>query len=272
MKSKAGIAFPVFLLFWLMPYVSEAKVSVRGSLTHEITTKVGETYQGTILLSNAGEEPQEVKVYQTDYLFFFDGRNIYGEPGDGPRSNANWISFRSHRLVIPSKGTSEVYYTVKVPDDETLVGTYWSMLMIEGISNDSPEATGEEQGEVRLAIRQVVRYGIQMVTHIGNMGARQLEFLNTKLLREEEERILQIGIENSGERWLRPFLWAELYDEKGGYIGRFEGGRLRIYPGTSARCVIDLSQVDEGKYHVLVVADCGGDDLFGATYTLKFEK
>lgn len=270
-----SILFGFTFLLLLIPIGSEAGVSVIGGLTHERIVgnpEIGETYRGTILIRNTGEEPQEVKVYQTDYLFFFDGRNIYGEPGETPRSNADWITFSPKRLVIPPKETSQVNYTVKVPDDETLVGTYWSMIMVEGISKDSPEVIKPEEGKVKLGIRTVLRYGIQMVTHIGDTGARKLKFSNTKLLKDEEMRILQLDIENIGERWLRPFLWAELYDEKGSYIGRFEGGRLRTYPETSVRFKIDLSQVPKGEYKALVVADCGRDDVFGATYTLRFEK
>ena len=144
--------------------------------------------------------------------------------------------------------------------------------MVEVVSKVSPESITEDKGKVKLGIRHAVRYGIQMVTHIGDTGARNLKFLSTRLLKEGEARVLQVHIENIGERWLRPFLWAELYDEKGSYIGRFEGGRLRIYPGTSARYRVDLSEVPKGKYKALVIADCGGEDVFGVTCTLKFEK
>ncbi len=269
------ILFGFILLLLRIPSGSEAGVSVIGGLSHERIVgnpEIGTTYQGSILISNTGEEPQEVKVYQTDYLFFFDGRNLHGEPGKITRSNADWITFSPKRLVIPPKGTSKVNYTLKVPADETLVGTHWSMLMVEGISKGSPEVIKPEEGKVKLGIRTVLRYGIQMITHIGDTGARKLKFLNTRLLKQEERKILQVDIENVGERWLRPFLWTELYDQQGRYIGKFQGGRLRTYPGTSVRFRVDLSQVPKGEYKALVVADCGGDDVFGATYTLKFGK
>lgn len=268
-----GLTFLIlFSLLLLLPVSSEADLFIAGSLTHEREAKVGETYRGSIFIRNKGEGSQEVKVYQTDYLFFFDGRNIYGEPGKLKRSNAGWITFSPKWLTIPPNGVSQVNYTVKVPDDEILIGTYWSMLMVEEIAKSSPGATREEKGKVKLGIRQVIRYGIQMVTHINDTGVLKLKFLETKLLRMGERRILQVDIENIGERWLRPFLWAELYDEEGSYIGRFEGGRFRIYPGTSVRYRLDLSQVPQGEYKSLVVADGGGEDVFGATYTLKFEK
>lgn len=269
MKSKMCLTLIFYLL---IPCAVNAKVSIVGGLTHERAAPVGETYRGVISIRNIGDQPQEVRIYQTDYLFFCDGTSVYDVPGQVPRSNVDWIAFSPKRAIIPPQEEVAVNYTVKVPDDRPLSGTYWSMLMVEEISKSSPEAPEEERGEVRLNIRQVWRYGIQMVTHIGDTGSRKLEFLDTKLLRDGEGRTLQVDIENIGERWLRPLLWAELYNQEGSFMGRFEGECLRIYPGTSARYRVDLSEVPKGAYKALVVADCGGDDLFGATYTFKLER
>jgi len=271
MKFRTGIILAGLIFCLFMPCVSVAGVSVTSGLTYEEEAQPGGTYKGVIQLRNNGDVPQEVKIYQTDYLFFYDGRNIYGEPGKAPRSNADWITFSPSRLAIPPKGTSEVNYTVEVPDNKPLTGTYWSMLMIEGISSSSPEASRRDKDEIMVGISQVIRYGIQMRTQIGDTGTRKLKFLKTRLLKEDKGRILQIDIENIGERLLRPALWVEFYDEKGSSVGKFEGGKRGVYPATSVRFRIDLSQVPKGKYKALVVADCGDDDLFGAIYILKFE-
>ncbi|MBW2165992.1 MAG: hypothetical protein JRG74_07840 [Deltaproteobacteria bacterium] len=271
MRSKTGIILMGLFFCLIMPCVSVAGVSVTSGLTYEKENQAGETYQGVIQLRNTGEDPQEVKIYQTDYLFFCDGRNIYGEPGNDPRSNADWITFSPHRLTILPKSTSQVNYILEVPDDKTLSGTYWSMIMIEGISSSSPEVARQEKDKITFGISQVIRYGVQMITQIGDTGARKLKFLKTRLLKEDKGRILQVDIENIGERLLRPALWAELYDEKGKSIGKFKGVKMGVYPTTSVRIRIELGYVPKGKYKALVVADCGGDDLFGATYTLKFE-
>ncbi len=274
MKTRTKIICTSLFFPLLIPYAARAGVSVAGGLSHEKKSNPGPgvTYKGSILIRNTGDEPQEVKVYQTDYLFFFDGRNIYGQPGKDPRSNANWLIFNPHRTIIPPNGTATVNYTAKVPDDPNLVGTYWSMLMVEGIPKSSPESSEAEKGKTKLGITQIMRYGIQMITHIGETGERKLKFLNTKLLKEAERRVLQVDLENIGQRWLRLSLWVELYDESGRYIGKFDGGRKRLYPGTSVRHKVDLSSVPKGDYKAMVVADCGGDYIFGANYNLKFEK
>ena len=271
MKTRTIIFLTVLALPFLIPQTATAGISVAGGLSRKKQAEIGETYQGIISLKNTSDGPQEVKVYQTDYTFFCNGKRFYSEPGKIPRSNANWISFNPHRMIIPPGGTTTVNYTIKVPDDPNLVGTYWSMIMVEGIPESSPESSQTEDGKTKVGITQVMRYAIQMLTHIGDTGERKLKFLETKLLRETEKRLLQVDMENIGERYLAPSLWAELYDEHGGYTGKFEACVMGLYPGTSVRYKVDLSDVPEGNYKAMVVADCGGDYIFGANYTLKVE-
>lgn len=264
----------LFPLLFSLAVAGEAGAAVIGGLSRNRTAQIGETYRATIVLRNMQQEPQEVKLYQTDYLFLCDGTSQYGEPGKLERSNADWVSFSPSYLTIPPEGQAVVNYTVEVPEDKSLAGTYWSMLMVELIGKGSPEwAVQAEGGKPRLGIRQIVRYGIQMVTDIGGTGSPKPYFLGTKLLAKEEGgRVLQVDLENRGDRWMKPLLWVELFDEEGRSIRKFKGGIKRIYPGTSVRYRIDLSEAPEGEYKALVVGDAGGDNVFGATYTLKLQK
>ena len=249
-----------------------APVSVVGGLTREATLQPGAKTEGRIVLRNSTDQPQEVKVYQTDYLFWADGRNQYGEPGSTPRSNARWIVHTPQQLTVPPRATESVYYTIQVPAQEDLRGTYWSMLMVEPISAETLEPPKPEEGKVTIGIRSVMRYAIQIVTHIGDTGTRDLKFADKQLLVEEGKPTLRLDLENTGERWLRPLIWAELYDQQGLSLGRFEGGRFRIYPGCSVRYHIDLSEVPAGKYRALIVADNGDEYVFGAQYDLDLRE
>ena len=270
-KGIAKIFCVIFFLWLLIPTCGEAGVSVTGGLTHEKVVEISETYQGTILVKNNSDKLEEVKIYQTDYLFFCDGRNIYGEPGKDARSNADWISFSPARLIIPSQETAAVNYIIMVPEDKSLAGTYWSMIMVEGIGKDSPEAsTAPEEDKTKISIRQVMRYGIQIVTHIGDSGIRNLKILDQKFIKEKENYLFQLDIENVGERWLRPQVWAELYNQKGSFIGKFSGGVLRIFPGTSVRYRIGLNDIPSGEYKALLVIDNGDEYVWGLQYNLEF--
>lgn len=230
---KKYILFIGIFALSLLPYKTYANVAISGGLTYENTAKPGDTYQGTITLTNLDEEPQEAKLYQTDYAFFADGKAVYGEPGSIERSNTSWITFSPSLVTIPPKGTSEIIYTVKVPLSKELIGSYWSMIMVEGIPKITPEEI--DDGKPKVGVKTLIRYGIQMVTHIGDTGTRKLKFLGTKLTKSEKERILQIDVENTGQRMLRPTIWCEIYDSKGTLVTRLEGKKARTYPGTSIR-------------------------------------
>ena len=273
MKLRYRIFLVVLLIMLTVTSASYARISIIGGLSHEKKASAGEVYKGSIIINNGDVKPQEIKIYQTDYTFDCDGTNEYGAAGELERSNAKWVSFSPNRMIIPSESTMTINYTVKVPGgDPNLVGTYWSMLMVEEIPETSPESSQAEEVVPQVGIMQIVRYGIQMITHIEDTGERKLEFLDTKLLREDEKRILKVDIGNAGQRWLRASLWVELYDDTGSYIGRFENDRKRIFPDTSVRFNVDLSNVPKGSYQSLVVADCGGDDIFGANLTLRFDE
>lgn len=245
-----------------------AQVLVEGGLTREMTLQSGGKTEGKIILRNRSDKPLEVKVYQTDYLFWANGRTDYGEPGKSPRTNAKWISHTPRQLTLAPNGTDSVYYTIQAPKEDNLSGTYWSMLMVEPIAAEIIEPP-KTKDKPSIGIRTVERYAIQIVTHIGDTGKREIKFLDKKVLVEKGKKALQLDIENTGERWLIPSVWAELYDEKGVLMGRFDGGRLRIYPGCSVRYRIDLSNVPAGKYKAVIVADNGDEYIFGAQYDLK---
>lgn len=268
MRPNALAVSAIALSLWIVPRGTMAGIAVIGALSQEKTARIGATYQGAIRIRNLGATPQTVRVYQTDYRFFSDGRNIYGAPGKDARSNAGWITFSPSLLTIPPEEEVVVNYKVAVPADESLRGSYWSMVMVEGMGDATSQAVVAENGKARIAVRQVIRYGVQLVTDIGGTGSRSLK-LDARLVRADGKRLLQVDVENTGERWLRPSLWAQLFDEKGRFVGKFDGARARVYPGTSVRKSIDLTKVQAGTYKALVVADADEDSVYGATYTLK---
>jgi hypothetical protein len=265
-----GLLLVIFIVSGL-----SAQVSIIGELSQDKDAFPGDTYTGTIIIRNDTNEPQEAKVYQTDYVFKYDGTNNYGEPGVFPRSNAKWISFSPAYVILPPQGNMSVNYTVTVPKEtETnkLIGTYWSMLMVEGIQKGSAESSVRAKDtKAQMGIMQTIRYGIQIATTITNTGTKKINILDHKVIKKEDgKRILQIDIQNTGEISMRPEVYAELFDAKGTSLGKFSGSKYRIYPGTSVRQAIDISKVAKGTYKALIVIDAGGDDVFGVQYTLKF--
>ena len=261
----------LLLVFLLLADTCFANVSVIGKLTRIQSVSPGETYEGIILLKNKGANASQVKIYQTDYFFAADGTNVYGDPDTMPRSNGRWITFSPNLLMIPPNETASVYYTVTVPEETGLNGSYWSMLMVEPSSSAGTQVLKAEEGKAELGLQVVIRYGVQIVTDIGDTGVRNIRFLDKKLVRSDTGKTLQLDIENIGERRLKPSLWTELYNTEGKNIGRFESEKKIFYPGCSVRYSLDLTEVPKGEYKALVIVDNGDENLFGAQYQLDIE-
>lgn len=255
---------------------AKAQIGIGSSLHDDTEVVPGTTYNGTIVVRNTSSTMQEVKLYQTDYTFQANGANRFDEPGTIDRSNASWTHVSSSYITVPPDASIPVNYVVEVPPElngKDLRGSYWSMIMIEGIPRSSPESVLTIDGSsVKLGVRQVIRYGIQVATHIAGTGSSQLRITDPQVVSEPgEPPELLLDVHNDGDRMIRPQTWVEIYDAIGTAMGRFEGTASRLYPGTSVRERYVLDGLGAGEYKALVVFDSGGDSVDAASYTIIIE-
>lgn len=247
-----------------------ADVGVNGKLFHEQSVQPGDSYSGLIVLKNQDSKPQDVKLYQTDYLFFSTGESFYGDPGENPRSNADWVHISTKRTTIPAGGSVNLNFRVDVPSETPLIGTYWSVIMIESIPEESPESSEADSSQLKVGLLQVIRYAYQVITNIGDTGSRMLSFTDAQLIPDEGKVILTLDVQSTGERTMRAELSCELYDDKGNFVKRIDSTSHRLHPGTSRKYKVDLSDTPRGTYKALVIVDCGDDYVFGKNINLSF--
>ena len=233
----------------------------------------GDKYTGVINLRNVSAEPHDAKIYQTDYLFYSDGRNLFGVPGSAPRSNARWVTFTPDLITVPPGQTVAVQYAVSVPKDGApLVGTYWSMLMIETITPRSPESLQRPDTAPQMGLKTTMRYGTQIVTDVAGTGRMELAFDKVRAVASHGDvgAVLSLDVTNTGDRGARPRMTLELYDGAGKLVSKVKQQRGLLFPGTSLRQDFQVGALRPGKYKAVVVADAGGDDLFGGQYDVTF--
>jgi hypothetical protein len=245
-------------------------VSVLGGLTYQMTLAPGEKKEGTIQLLNKEDVAARVRVSQTDYAFFADGRTLYGEPGASARSNAKWINVSPMNVTIPPQGSASVFYEITAPNDPGLAGSYWSVIMVEPLADAGTAAAGQN-GKVALGIQTVVRYAIQIISDIGETGNSMINVTDDTVVVRDGKTLLQADIVNVGERWLSPSVWTEFYDKGGRYVGRFDSNRQRVLPNCSVRHSFDLTSVPKGTYTALFVVDNGDERVFGTTYEVRLQ-
>lgn len=237
-----------------------AAIVVLSTLAHEHTLAPGENFEGTIFLRNSGSETATARVSQTDYTYTADGANDYGTPGNAARSNARWLAPATTLVTIPAQQVVALHYRGKIPAGSSLQGSYWSIIMVENAAGPV-DASG---------ISTITRYGIQVITHIGQTGARSVRFARRECQQDEKGAAVLLDLENDGQRLIFPRLWIELFDHEGKKIGRFGGDSVRLYPACSARYRVALPAIPAGTYQALLLADCGGDQMVGMQSDLVF--
>ena len=249
-----------------MPRAASAQISVVGSTVEEHTAAPGQSYEGTILVRNLTAEPQGVRVYQTDYLYYADGTSHFDAAGSTPRSNASWVKPSATSLIIPPNSETTLGYIITVPAIDSLRGTYWSALMVEGAPSTPPATAAKQVG-----LGSIVRYAVQLATHLPAPGSRKVSFANQTLATDSAgHRVIDLEVLNIGDRGYRPLMWVELYDAAGALRSRREQQRGLLYPGTSLRQRFAFDTLPAGSYKAVIFADTGDDAVFATEYKLTF--
>jgi hypothetical protein len=243
-----------------------AQIAVLGSTVDEHATAPGQRHAATIVVRNLTAQPQPARIYQTDYTFFADGTSHYDSVGTVPRSNAGWVTTSASSITLPPNADVEVSYTVAVPAVDSLRGTYWSAIMVEGAPTAPPPA-----GIQQVGLGAKVRYAVQVATQLPNVGARRVRLAKLGFAADAAgARVLDLAVTNSGERAYRPNLWVELYDKGGAMRSRTQQQRGLLYPGTSLRQRFTFRRLPAGEYKAVVFADTGDDVVSAAQYKLTF--
>ena len=264
MSKHKYVFFLTFLL--ILPLNIYASVEVIGSLKQVHVSNPGDVVKGQITIQNSDPTDQEVRIYQTDMMFNFQDQTYYDEPGLNKRSNAPWIQFSPKTVILKGKETRNIEYEIRVPSIDSINGTYWSVVMIEGVAPIDPNQSGN------LSIRTVTRYAVQLVNELANKGKGQLKFYEPTLVKTEDNKlILAIDILNDGQHFISPELSMEFFDEAGSLVKKMSVPRKGIYPNTSVRFKFDLAGIPAKKTYTTMIVAAGQDnDVFGLEYTLFF--
>lgn len=251
------------LFIYLFPLISFAAIEVEGSLRHIHSGMRGDVYKGEIRLHNSDEFEHEVKIYQTDLQYNYKDFTFYEEPVTHKRSNAKWIQFSPKTLIVKGNETTYIQYEVTIPKGDTIFGSYWSVLMIEGVIPIDLTKPGQ------LNISTVTRYAVQIVTEIADRGKDDLKISEPTIINEGDKVFLAIDIENIGDNYISPDVSIELFDESGKSVKTLKAPKKGLFPTTSARFRFSLEDIEGKKtYQVLIIAAGQDKSVFGLEYTL----
>jgi hypothetical protein len=250
----------------VLPRMAAAQILVANETTQEQELSPGGRHTGRIVVRNTTDQPQAVRVHAADYSFSADGRTSFGSPGTTARSNAKWVTLSASRITVAPRGETVVGYAVAVPDSAALAGTYWSVVLVESV----PNALQARARNGQVGVQPVVRYGVQIATHIAGTGMRQNAISAARLVDDKGDKALELDIANPGSRAYRLELRLDVFTVDGTRANSIAQKTALIYPGTSVRRRFELGTLPPGTYTAMLVADTGANEVFGAQYTLKF--
>lgn len=256
------------ILFFLCLLLSSSYVWARISVSpmkFELTIPQGGTRIFFVQVTNVGDKPSRVRIYQGDWDEDLYNRDRYFSPGALERSGANWIRFSPESFSLRAQETKEVRVEVTVPEDNKLSGSYWSLLFVE------EELMPTKAENRQTGINTIVRYGVKVFVALENTQIMDGAITNMSIsTAENNELLLEITFENKGNVLLHPTGYLEVRDEEGDTIRELNIDRFTILPEHSKTSKV-LTQKPEqiGQYTALAVLQFGADYLVAGELVFK---
>ncbi len=235
-----------------------AMISV-SPIVIELEVPAGQSYTGSLLISNPGEELEEVGVQVTDWNRTADGVTHFFKAGTLPQSLARWMEFSPIRFELKGGETKEVKYTVTIPEGEE--GTHWAILLFRGKRKLFREKS--EKGE--FTVRASFGFGIKIYQTDPNTATRKGRITNMDIVKTGEHSSLKVKLEfeNRGDVHLEAKGRLEFRNEMGETVDQIEIESFPILPG--AKRILELpyeeKKLSPGIYVALAIIDFRGDYL-----------
>lgn len=250
-----------FLIFLLSTSICQALQVTDLSYIDSLVP--GESKRVKVTLINDRDIPENVDLKICDYATNCEGEHFYEEPGTFQRTNGPWVTLASNRVYLAPNEQSDFYFTIDVPKDSNLKGSYWSIMFIEPV--EPVQKFSESADGFSLNVK--IRFAYHIVTNVGK-GLAKLKILKKDFKMIEDNQFFYVDVSNTGELFLNPKLSLKLYDGSGKLAKTIEGQPERLYPGSSQRYLIDTKEIERSKYTAFLLLDNGDSHLFGDTFEL----
>lgn len=205
-----------------------------------------EKKQIQLTLYNDSDSKEQVNLKLADYSCNSNGEHFYDEDYldnlKYPRSNKSWINHGQEQIYMEPRETRNVYYTIDVPNDPSLKGSYWSLLLIE------PQGTtlSKDANSEGFSLQIKIRYAHHIIVNIGE-ATPKLKIIKKEIKEIDGKNFLCLHVLNEGDLFFDPTLTLKLYDVEGKLFSTLKSQSERLYPGNSQCFYLNAEELDEKR-------------------------
>lgn len=243
-----------------------ANVIVVNGLTHTYSGVSGQTFQGEVVLVNPTEVDQRVLFSLSEAIYNCESGRAFVEDLDHKNSSTSWFDGSVLDKVLASKEKYIYKYSITIPYDATLKGSYWTTLMVDV---DKPIREETANG---IGLNTKMRYAIRLLTDVNVKEDVEIDFTNIelKLNTQKNKRELVVKMLNGTVFIENVKLTLEVYDAGGNRVLETETKRLAVFPEVCRDFIVDVSGLPDGNYQCIILAN-SREEFVGTNVDLTIE-
>jgi len=262
MKSKLLI-----ILFFLFSVSSiQANVVIINGLTHSYSGVSGQTFYGEVLLANTSNEEQRVTFSLSEAIYSCEDGREFVKDIMHQNSSTEWFNSSVMDRTLAPKEKYVFKYSISVPNDVSLKGSYWTTLMV------NVEKPIREEIVNDIGLDTKIRYAIRLLTDVNFSDEVNIDFKDISLKSKSNgvESQLDVNIYNENIFIENVKLALELYDANGNIVLEVPTKRLKVFPNVCRVYSIDLERLPKGEYQCVIIAD-SRDEFLGTNFSMTIE-
>ncbi|MEQ6122527.1 hypothetical protein [Reichenbachiella sp. MALMAid0571] len=244
-----------------------ASVSIMNGLSHMYNGNSGDVIQGQVVLVNTSDQSQRVKFELNEALFSCTSGRVFTEKSTHVQSSSTWFEGEVMEKVLSPREKYVYRFTIRIPEDPSLRGSYWTALMV---SVEKP--IREEIMNNGIGLNTKVRYAVGLLTNVNEFDEVTLDFEEVDLDTDSPKYKNELGIKirNNGIFIEGVALVLEVYNDAGKRVAVFETDRNMVFPGVCKTYSLDISSLPAGKYECLLLADAR-EEFTGTNLSLQLD-
>ena len=257
----------IFITFLFAVNSLFGNVAIINGLTQVKSGTSGDVIQGEVVLLNTSNEEQRVIFEINEALFSCSAPRLYTEINPHAQSSSTWFSAEVMDKVMVAKEKYVYKYTITIPNDQSMRGSYWNMLMVTIEKPIKEEALNDNVG-----LNTKLRYGVGIITNVNSLDEVNLDFDHAELKDEAETSVKQLEVKvNNGGLFIEGVvLTLEIYDNEGNKVDEFSTDRNIVFPGACKNFYLNVSDLLPGDYQCILLAD-SREEFAGTNLSLTIQ-